>query len=114
MNEVKGIFRLSRASLGGISIEEVADVWRGNNLEDHANVGSKDRISQIEIRNFIVDVSIKDDDVAMKAGAGCNTPPDSERINKVESHTETGHLPRTHILVTPIDRRRRGSDSSFS
>jgi hypothetical protein len=113
-NKIKRVFGLARARIVRVGIEDVADGWRRDHLQDDLRIGSKEGIAEVKIGEFVVDVSVAENKFYIGTRGLQDHFPGGKRVEHIERYPEAGHWKRTNVFVAPIDGRRGSSDASFA
>ena len=60
VDELEGVFGLARPGLQGVGVKQITDIGPRNDGHDHPAISPHQRIAQVEIREFVVDVTVKE------------------------------------------------------
>jgi hypothetical protein len=101
-----------------ISIEQVGKVWPGNEAMHDLHKKAAQRIVEVQVDKFVVEVTVEHDDIWDAAGIpGAFTCGHSAKIRcvqKVEKITTEGQMPSSHVLVTTIHRLAWSANAAFT
>src|SRR6185369_13743563 len=97
-----------------IGVEKIGEIRLRRDGANETHECTREGVLQWEIRQFVVDVAIDDDDVVRSALRFPENPPQVDRIEQIESVADQAKVPGANVLVATLDRFVRGADSALA
>src|SRR5579863_4209722 len=109
--ERQGILGLARPRLFRDGIKVKTQIRFGDQVRQQTDVEAIEPASQILVREFVIDPSVKDHDAKTGPTRALENQAGRQPIEGVKKEPDPGHGPRANVLVAALDWPRRGSDS---
>src|SRR5580658_8420580 len=94
-----------------IGIQQEADLRLGSQLHNEPHIDSNEGISQVEVRQLVIDITIEDNKIGTGAKYLLHRKPCRKGVEKVEAQSNTCHERGLDVFVSTVDGRGRSSNT---
>src|ERR1700727_1104859 len=114
MQKLERIFRLPHPGCLRLGVYKKSNIRRGSQCQKHSNVNAHGPGTKGQIREFGVNITVKNDEFVGRARDPRESETQAKRVEQVENQAGRGRVPGNDVLVSPNDRILRTSDALVS